>query len=614
MMPAHGSDVIECRHAGDMALPAPRHINGRTFPMLRIRTLGASEITLAGSRLGADQPMTFTLLLLVALSGNAGLTRRELAATLWPTARDRDRNHRLRSLLHRIRRLGAPIACAGASVALEASTVDFREFVTLPASLDVVRARAGAIGAVLPGLAASSPALADRLDDVRDLIVGTVMRWLTAALALARAANDWVLVERLARSAQDVDPADDRALLHRAEAACLTGDFDGATSMLDELAARGGTDDPMAHEAGKLRRRVAAAVAAGRSRGTSPLVGRDDIVRRLWSAVTRAAAGHGGAIVLWGPAGVGKTRLLRELEAVRVTGAARLVRLEVRPVHALRPFTMILELAGYLLDEPGAAGCDPRAYGLLARARNVGLPNDLAAAVEEIDEESFCDAVAELLAAVSDESPTILTVDDMHGVDGAIWRVLRGLVRWSGDRRLLWVFAYRALHDAELASLPEPSVVHRIRVQCLDASAAATLTRAIARSPSIDHEKLFEVVGGHPLLLEAVARTGGDVPPDLEWLVDDWIARLPGEALRALRLIAASGTATPHALAELGVFDRAELGILLNELERGGMIREEKGVLRAHRVWAAAALATFARGKWATLALGPPSLPAMRER
>ena len=579
--------------------------------MLHIRTLGASEITVAGTRVSAEQPMTFALLLLLAMSGHGGLSRRELAATLWPHAPDRHRNHRLRSLLHRVRRLGAPLARTGTSVVLETRAIDFREFIASPTSLDVVRARVDDIGAVLPGLSAASAALTDRLDDIRDLIVGTMTRWLNAGVALARAANDWPLVERLATAAEAVDPSDDHARLQRAEAACLTGDAERALAVLDELAARGATDEAILNAAAALRRRIA---AVGVTANDTPLVGREEIVRRLWSAIGRAAAGRGGAILLWGPPGVGKTRLLRELEAVRLTGTARLVRLDARPLHALRPFAMILELAGTLLDEPGAAGCDPQAYALLARARNAALPNDHGAAIGTVGEETFCDAVGELLAAVTDESPTILAIDDAHAVDGAFWRALRGLLRWSGERRLLWVFAYRALHEAELASAPEATVVHRIRVRCLDATAAATLTRTIARSPSIDHEELFDITGGHPLLLQAVARTGGSVPSHLEWVVDDCIARLPSETLRALRLVAALGDVTPKALADLGIFTRAELAGALDELERAGMIREQQGVLRAHRVWAAAALAAITQGDRAALDIGVSRSPAMSER
>ena len=45
------------------------------------------------------------------------------------------------------------------------------------------------------------------------------------------------------------------------------------------------------------------------------------------------------------------------------------------------------------------------------------------------------------------------------------------------------------------------------------------------------------------------------------------------------------------------------------------MIREERGALRAHRVWAAAALATLARGERAALDLDSSlAVPAMSER
>jgi hypothetical protein len=582
--------------------------------MLHIRTLGASEIRFGGVRVGAEQPLTFALLLLLAVSGGAGYSRRELAATLWPGVPDRDRHHRLRSLLHRLRRLGAPLACVGATVSLHSASIDFRDFITLPDSIDVVRARVASIGAILPGLAASSPALADRVDDVRDLAVGTLTRWLTAAVRLARVAGDWALVEQLTQSAQEVDPANDRVTIDRAEAACLCGDPQRAIALLDELTAHGEADEEILLGAARLRQRIAAHLAASVSVQRTTLVGREAIVRRLWSAVSRAVGGHGGAIVLWGPAGIGKSRLIRELDAVCLTGDARLVRLEARPAYGLHPFTMILDLAGALLDEPGAAGCDPRAYALLARTRSGSLPNDQRGAADAIGEEALRDALAELLAAISDESPTILAIDDMHSVDVGIWRVLRALARWSGDRRLLWIFAYRALHELELASLPEPNIVSRIRVSCLDAAAAESIARETAHSASIDHEQLYDLAGGHPLLLQGVTRSGGALPARLEWVVDDCIARLDAEALRALRLIATLGSATPRALADLGIFTRAELSAVLDELERIGMIREEHGVLRAYGVWAAAALATATRGEHGSLTLAVSRPPAMSER
>src|SRR5205085_3770591 len=43
-----------------------------------------------------------------------------------------------------------------------------------------------------------------------------------------------------------------------------------------------------------------------------PLIGREDEVRRLRDALTRAERGTGSSVRLWGPAGIGKTRLIAE--------------------------------------------------------------------------------------------------------------------------------------------------------------------------------------------------------------------------------------------------------------------------------------------------------------
>ncbi|HKN68009.1 MAG TPA: hypothetical protein VJW73_17110, partial [Gemmatimonadaceae bacterium] len=160
---------------------------------------------------------------------------------------------------------------------------------------------------------------------------------------------------------------------------------------------------------------------------------------------------------------------------------------------------------------------------------------------------------------------------------------------------------------------PEPGIVSRIRLSCLDAAAAASITKEITHSTSGDHEELYDLAGGHPLLLQGLARSGGALPASLEWIVDDCIARLDTEAFRALRLIATLGSVTPRALADLGIFTRAELSAVLDELEHIGMIREEHGVLRAHGLWAAAALATGTRAH-GSLDLEVSRSPAMSER
>jgi DNA-binding SARP family transcriptional activator len=421
--------------------------------MLRIRTLGASEITIEGTRIGAEQPIAFALLFVLAMRESA-VARRDVASLLWPAVRDVDRNHRLRSLLHRLRRVGAPLLCSGTTIALTHAAIDFREFISGPLSLDDARVRGQRVGTVLPGLTAPNAALADCFDDARDVIVATVTRWLNRAMELAKTAGDWRLLEQLARVARALDVGNEIASLNLAEAQCLTGDATAGLATLDELEACG-IDDTLSFAAARLRRRLVHQIAA-RDSGEIPLIGRDDVMRRLWTALSRARSGRGSGVLLWGPAGIGKTRILDELARLSIDDFTY-IRLAARPVHALRPMGLLVDVTEQLFDAPGAAGCDPAAYSALKQRLVRAKPNDTLR-----DDESLFDELVELLAAITDDAPLLLAIDDMHVVDPAIWRFLRALTAWSFDRRLLWIFSYRAQRESEIANRPEDSVIQRI--------------------------------------------------------------------------------------------------------------------------------------------------------
>ena len=105
----------------------------------------------------------------------------------------------------------------------ETPTIDFRELSTPPRSLDEVRRLVSEIGPALPGLEtfAGTP-LECRLDDERDRITGTLVRWVCAALRLANSSGDWLLVEDVARAGRRVDRFSEDAWASLAEAQRLT--------------------------------------------------------------------------------------------------------------------------------------------------------------------------------------------------------------------------------------------------------------------------------------------------------------------------------------------------------------------------------------------------------
>ncbi|HEY2378414.1 MAG TPA: ATP-binding protein [Gemmatimonadaceae bacterium] len=566
--------------------------------MLQLRTLGASEIHVGDERIGPEQPIAFALVFLLATSSPAPLTRRELASLLWPDVGDRDRNHRFRSLLHRLRRLGVPLVCSEVTVVLEEIAVDYRRLTKSPRSVADVRADVPIIGAVLPNLyLTASSLLADRIDDVRDVITATVMRWLRTAIGVARAEGDWALVERLARLALVFDDASEDAWLSLAEAQCITSDEAAALRTLDEFAGLLGANE-QSMPATILRQRIVEARASGspaKDVDCSVLIGRDDVLRRIWSAVSMAREGLGGAIVLWGPAGIGKTRLLREVERVRMIESVRVVRVGAQAVHALRPFSLVVELIARLLDEPGAAGCVPEAFAALQRLATPKSPNGLPA--ESLSPDVLYDLLIELLEAIAEEGPLMILIDDMHVVDGAIWPFWRAMFRWSTDHRVHWLLGYRALREAELLTLPEASLLHRVAIGCLHRTEAALLVDGRRRGCCLlDFDDIFARVGGHPALLCAFARSVDELPRSTARIVDDWIARLAAAPLDVLRLLASlGGSATARSLADVAPLNRAELTTALGELARIGLVYENAGIVHAHQVWADAALALYGR-------------------
>jgi hypothetical protein len=553
--------------------------------MLRIRTLGASEITIGDERIGPEQRTTFVLLLLLATRSPAACSRRELASLLWPDSRETDRNHRLRSLLHRLRRLGVPLVSSGATIALGDFTLDVAAFAKRPRALDDVRAGVSLIGPVLPNIDVKSPpALADRLDDERDVIIATLTRWLRTSLPIARSGGDWPLVEKLARLTLELEDSSEDAWLSLAEAQVLTCGSAAALRTLDDHAARFAIREPSLPMK-LLRQRIGnARITHEASIDDLPLIGREDIMRRICSAITRAREGYGGSTLLWGPAGIGKTRVLREVERVKTIESVRVLRIAARPVHALRPFALVVDLIARLVDEPGAVGCEPKAFATLRRMAST--PND---ARDIVAPDRLFDDFTELLAALAEEAPTLVLMDDMHIVDLAIWRFWSAVFRWCMDHRVHWLLCYRALREVELDSLPESSLLHRVPVGCLvRADAAKLVDNAWCGYSPIDFDEIFSHVGGHPALLAALARSEGGPPPRwTEPIIDDWIARIPANHRQILRALAAlGGSVTTRELVDLGLVGRSELLVALGELARYGIIHVADGVVSAHGIWA----------------------------
>jgi DNA-binding SARP family transcriptional activator len=173
------------------------------------------------------------------------------------------------------------------------------------------------------------------------------------------------------------------------------------------------------------------------------LVGRDALLGELSREAESARAGGARRVVLNGPAGVGKTRVLDELEARLRLRGARIVRVGLLPSMRDVEYSALVELVRALCELPGALGVSEHSASRLLRVLPE-LRSRFPGAVREGDAiadgvRGLQSAVADLLSSVSEERLVVLMLDNVHHADSASLQVLHGTQAHPKSRLLeLW--------------------------------------------------------------------------------------------------------------------------------------------------------------------------------
>ena len=286
----------------------------------------------------------------------------------------------------------------------------------------------------------------------------------------------------------------------------------------------------------------AAAAAGGTIAGVapistgSPFVGRARELARLEQLLGQAVAGSAAGVLVAGDAGVGKTRLTKEL--VRRAREAGVVAVVGHCVDLGAGGLPYLPFAEALVDvaragEAADATQTERDAAAAVRAAATARPvlHRLTGRVEQLpgadaqERMPLYEAVLDALHAVTDGvAPVLLALEDLHWADASTRDLLRFVLARLSDERLLVVGTYRTddLHRrhplrpllAELVRLPR---VERVDVAPFDGPELAEYLRVL---------------------------NGGEVP---DALVDDIRGRSEGNAYYAEELLAAAdeGPADP---------------------------------------------------------------------
>jgi DNA-binding CsgD family transcriptional regulator len=339
-----------------------------------------------------------------------------------------------------------------------------------------------------------------------------------------------------------------------------------------------------------------------------PLLGRSEELGSVLAALERAAAGSGGALLLAGEAGIGKSRLAGE--ALTLARQRGFVTLEgaAYPLQADLAYAPVLEVFGPFLGslEPGRqatlVGGLPD-LGRLFAGLHLPPPEPLGDAA--LERTRLFEAVSRLVERVAAERPVALLVDDLHWADAASLELLHYLARGLGTTRVLLLGTYR-LDEARtqprlralVRSLQRLGLAQELLVGGLDPEATAALARALlgGEPPAELLAVLHQRAAGTPLFVSALIRglrDGGElfrsggawvlgrgsltaVPPVVRDLVLARLERLDPPDRALLELVAVAGdAASPALLGRAGGLAADALDAALRSLCESGLVEEE---------------------------------------
>jgi DNA-binding CsgD family transcriptional regulator len=337
------------------------------------------------------------------------------------------------------------------------------------------------------------------------------------------------------------------------------------------------------------------------------LLGRDKELRILTRQVDAVCRGTGRVIVVDGPAGIGKSSLLREV----ASGAERrgVVVLYARgsPLEQDAAWGVARQLFEPLRESEIWSDLSVGAAGLAIRALDPGLaePADAGNAMHSAARGLFW-----LSANLAGHGPALLVVDDLQWADSPSLRWLAQLGGNVDELALGVLCALRsgepptdpALVSALLASAPDPP----LRPRPLGLQAAATLVREQLPEASDSFVgACHAVTTGNPFLLQVLirqlladgttpsdemgARLGSFGPEQVARNVGLQLARLPEGADRMAQAVAVLGRGAPlrHAAALAGV-DLKRAARLADSLRAAGLFDETRELALTHPLIAVA--------------------------
>jgi len=342
-------------------------------------------------------------------------------------------------------------------------------------------------------------------------------------------------IEQLANRMLALDDLCEDAVRAKMEVLALTGDRLAALKLYEEwchkiqeeLSAR--PSEQLAAVATQLRKRgwERASISdlpdslADQRRGQA-FIGRATEYKTLYEAWECLRAHKRAHVMVLGDSGVGKTTLVDRFTGAAALEGAAVSRVQCYDLEREIPYSTVAGLVLGLLDRPEALGTPPEALAELSRIvpqlrqrfTAIPQPKDTHGETARIE---LTEALHQLLEAITELTPAILVVDDLHLSDEASLAVLHLLVRRALDQRTMLIMIAR---PGELAlgsqarlfrDLAGPLGMRELEVQPLnDVESSELLSALLNQTPDAPpkhvQKALLEAAMGYPMVLELLVQ------------------------------------------------------------------------------------------------------------
>jgi DNA-binding CsgD family transcriptional regulator len=293
-------------------------------------------------------------------------------------------------------------------------------------------------------------------------------------------------------------------------------------------------------------------------RDQASLVGRDRELAVMREAVRRAADGHGSILVLEGEAGLGKTRLVREVATIARSMGCACLHAAADELEQDRPFSAYVDVFGEI---PEATRDLKEEFLALALGEPRLVDDEVRDGAERY---KAIDVLVDLVESVALRQPILLSVEDLHWADETSVLATNRLARRLPELPAVMVVSLRPFPRAawvtKLLTNLDKARATSLRLDPLGEEDSLALAGALsgAELGSNLTEKV-RTTAGNPLfiteLINALSTEGrlrfaeqrvetdaADVPASLRMTLLRRLAFLDEEALEVLRAGAILGT------------------------------------------------------------------------